>query len=230
VASVAATPCPVLPLPASFDDYLGSLPKKRRQSVRRSLKRLEAGEVRIRSIDDASDLERTLVRWQAMRVEQYRRRPVRINPIHVSDSYRAFLVAALSDMTGRGEARVHSVEHGDTVVGVYVTLYDDRAAYAYQGGYDIAVANLGIGKIVDALVIRTGIGDGKRALDFGRGREPYKYWYGARDQEAVAVLCGHTGARSTLAYGSRSVSLKLGGMARALRRRGVSQRPEHPYP
>ena len=27
VASVAATPCPVLPLPASFDDYLGSLPR-----------------------------------------------------------------------------------------------------------------------------------------------------------------------------------------------------------
>jgi CelD/BcsL family acetyltransferase involved in cellulose biosynthesis len=219
VTTVASTPCPVVALPGSFEEYLMSVPKKRRQSIRRSLKRLDAGDVGIRPVTDRSDLERTLVTWQALRVEQYRSRRAKINQIHVTESYREFLVAALSDMTQTGAASVWSVEHEGRVVGVYITLSDSRAAYAYQGGYDIAVSTLGIGKIVNALILKTGSADGKAALDFGRGAEPYKYWYGAQDHDTVALMCGHAGARSTLAYTWSAISLKTHAAVGKRRRR-----------
>jgi CelD/BcsL family acetyltransferase involved in cellulose biosynthesis len=224
VASVSTSPCPMLPLPDTFDKYLLSIPKKRRQSVRRSLKRLDDGEVSIRPVHEPSDLERTLTEWQALRVEQYRHRRGKINRIHVTESYRGFLVAALSEMTVGGAALAWSVERAGKVVGVYITLRDDRAAYAYQGGYDVCVSNLGIGKIVNALLVQRAISDGKRALDFGRGREAYKYWYGAHDRDMVALMCGHEGARSTLAYASHVLWLKsretIGDCLRRVRRPG----------
>jgi CelD/BcsL family acetyltransferase involved in cellulose biosynthesis len=57
--------------------------------------------------------------------------------------------------------------------------------YWYLGGYDPQTAALGVGKIAIGEGIRTSIDAGRGRYDFMIGAEPYKYWYGARDDRGV---------------------------------------------
>ena len=55
--------------------------------------------------------------------------------------------------------------------------------YMYNSGYDPAFAGLSVGLVSKALCLRWAIENGKKGLDFLRGDEPYKYDFGAKDQQ-----------------------------------------------
>jgi CelD/BcsL family acetyltransferase involved in cellulose biosynthesis len=74
------------------------------------------------------------------------------------------------------------------------------------------VTRLGLGKIAIGHGIRTSIEAGRARYDFGRGAEPYKYWYGAVDRPLAArvvaserprSLVAVAGARAALAWRAR---------------------------
>jgi CelD/BcsL family acetyltransferase involved in cellulose biosynthesis len=190
---------PAIELPDSFDAYLATLPSSHRSNLRRHLKRLDNGEIELRELTDPAELRPMLVRWQDFRRRQWESAGKEINPEHSSPRFRSFMHSCLEQLVPTGEAEVWEFAHAGEVVGTYINFADERAYYWYLGGFDPRVSKLGLGKIAIGHGIRTSIDRGRSRYDFGRGAEPYKYWYGAVDQPLAAQVVGNRRARSRAA-------------------------------
>lgn len=204
-------PAPAIELPDSFDAYLKLLPSNRRQNLKRHLRRLDEGEVELTEVAGDAELDAALDRWQQLRRMQWDSAGKDINPEHLSPRFLA-LMRALA-----GDALVWEFRHEGRVVGVYVNFADARTFHWYLGGFDPEVTSLGLGKIAIGHSIRTSIDAGRSRYDFGRGAEPYKYWYGAENRPLPAFVAGHRGPRSRLA---------LAGVKALLARREAATPPD----
>jgi CelD/BcsL family acetyltransferase involved in cellulose biosynthesis len=189
-------PAPAIELPESFDAYLGSLSKSRRQNLRRHLKRLDGGEVQLREISDPDELPAAFDLWQGFRERQWEAAGKDINPEHLSVRFKAFLLDVTRALLPSGQALVWEFRIDDRPVGMYVNFADAESFHWYLGGFDPAVAAVGIGKIAIGHGIRTSIELGRRRYDFGRGAEEYKYWYGAVDRQLGGLVAGNPRLRS----------------------------------
>jgi CelD/BcsL family acetyltransferase involved in cellulose biosynthesis len=225
VARIERTACPRLHLAASFDDYLAGLSQSRRGNLRRRLRQLDSGKLELRAVA-ADALDSALERWQAIRRRELAAKGVPINPVHVTAGFRAFLREALAALIPQGRAALWEFAAAGAVVGSYVNLLDGRGAYLYLGGYEPEARSLALGKVVVGHAIRESIAAGRSFVDFGRGGEEYKYWYGARDGYVESLVCGHARPRSSLVVASlAAVSAARVSAGRHLRRAPFRSRP-----
>ena len=194
--AVPGTPAPAIELPASFDEYLATLSSNRRSNLRKHLRRLDSGEVELREVRGVRELPAALERWQEFRRRQWASQGKDINPEHLSDRFRALMLGVVTALLPAGGALVWEFARDGEVVGTYVNFADSEAFFWWLGGFDPAVAALGLGKIAIGHGIRTSIEVGRRRYDFARGPEPYKYWYGASDRMLPGVLAGSRRPRS----------------------------------
>jgi CelD/BcsL family acetyltransferase involved in cellulose biosynthesis len=190
---------PAIELPDSFDAYLATLSASRRSNLRRHLRRLDEGEVELEEVTDPERLPAAVDRWHDFRRRQWAAAGRTINPEHVSERFRVFVLDVLRALVPDGTGLLWEFRAGGEVVGSYVNFADADAFHWYLGGFDPAVQRLGLGKIAIAHGIRTSIAAGRRRYDFGRGAEEYKYWYGAVDRPLAARVVGTGRARSRLA-------------------------------
>lgn len=207
----ALIPYPGIVLPASFEEYLAGLPSKRRKDLRRHLRRLDEGELRCREVREPAELDAAIGHWQTLRVRWWERRGKRIDPEHAGPRFRAFLRDLVQAAVPQDIALVWEFRHRDEIVGIEISLVDDRCFYAWLDGYAPEAANLGLGKTAVALGIRASIEAGRGYFDFMVGDEQYKYWYGAEDRgcEWLMATTGHW--RSRLAYGSNALLERVSG-------------------
>lgn len=90
----------------------------------------------------------------------------------------------------RGPAAV--VAHrGDAIVGILYGFWWAETFAAYQSGWDRAYARDGLGNVLILQALELAGERGARTFDFLRGREPYKYRFGARDREDRTWLVPH---------------------------------------
>jgi CelD/BcsL family acetyltransferase involved in cellulose biosynthesis len=190
---------PSIELPGSFDAYLAGLSASRRSNLRKHLRRLDGGEVTLDEVTDPERLPAAVDRWHDFRRRQWAAAGREINPEHVSERFRVFVLDVLHALVPGGTGLVWEFSVAGEVVGTYVNFADADAFHWYLGGFDPAVQRLGLGKIAIGHGIRTSIAEGRRRYDFGRGAEPYKYWYGAVDRPLPARVVGTGRARSRLA-------------------------------
>jgi CelD/BcsL family acetyltransferase involved in cellulose biosynthesis len=212
--------CPRLPLPDTFEAYLAGLSQSRRGNLRRRLRQLDGGAVELRTVT-ADGIGEALRRWQAIRRRELTAKGVRINPVHATDAFRRFLRGAIDQLAPQGGAEVLEFVSGGKVVGSYINLLDDRGHYLYLGGYEPEARSFGLGKVVVGRAIQTGIEAGRRYVDFGRGGEDYKYWFGADGGRVESLVIGHGGPRSSLALTSRTTWSAARERARRARTRRV---------
>jgi CelD/BcsL family acetyltransferase involved in cellulose biosynthesis len=191
-------PAPAIELPDSFDSYLHSLSKSHRQNLRRHLRRLDDGEVVLRAVTDPAELPLTFDRWREFRRAQWSAAGKVISPEHLSERFTMFMLDVTIELLPWEQVLVWEMSHAGRVVGVYVNFVNSEAFHWFLGGFDPAVASLGLGKIVIAHGIRTSIEAGRHRYDFGRGAEPYKYWYGSRDRMLGGLVVGNHRLRSRL--------------------------------
>jgi CelD/BcsL family acetyltransferase involved in cellulose biosynthesis len=192
-----ATPAPAIELPDDFDAYLATLSSNHRSNLRKHLRRLD-NEIVLREVQTA-DLPAAFGRWRDFRRRQWEAQGKEIDPDHLSTRFHDFLLDCVRDLLPSGRALVWEFEHEGEIVGTYVNFADDEAFHWYLGGFDPAVAKLGLGKIAIGHGIRTSIAAGRRRFDFGRGAEDYKYWYGAVDRHLPARVVARPGLRGRAA-------------------------------
>jgi len=198
------SPYPAIELPSSFDAYLGSLPTERRTNLRRRLRHLDEGELTLHEITDRESIPEAIDRWHQIRNDQWSSRGRELAPLHRTDEFRDFLREIALELVPRGLCLLWEFHRGAEVVGSFLNLADDRAFYAYMGGYRADAGRLGIGKIATAEAIRRSISSGRRRYDFLEGAESYKYWYGAEDRrsEAHIAMSGRPRSRAAVALGT----------------------------
>lgn len=103
----------------------------------------------------------------------------------VGDAIRSFHRAAIPSLHAAGVARLSTLEiAGRTAAALYGFVHRGRAS-AYLSGYDPAFAFESPGALLLDAFIRQAAREGVREFDFLRGREGYKYDWGATDRWTV---------------------------------------------
>ncbi|PBB84669.1 MULTISPECIES: GNAT family N-acetyltransferase [unclassified Mesorhizobium] len=175
--SASHAACPVLPL--TCDETLASLvPARRRRQLRRAWRAAQRrGSVIIRRCEtDPETFLDHLIRLHGSRWAG-QGGGVLADPCAVK-----FHRTALPRLAANGLARCWLMEIGEAVVGAYYGFHHRGRAYAYLGGFDPGYAEESPGAILIGEAIAEAVHEGAREFDFLRGRESYKYGWGAVDR------------------------------------------------
>lgn len=170
--------CPVLPLPARYEALPagGAGLAKRARYYRRRAGRLAPLRFHTAGSDDVEPLLHELFRLHGDRWS------ARGEPgIFAQDAVRRFHLSAATGLAARGVLRLYALRLGDDVAAVFYGFLHRRRAYVYIAGFDPRFASLSPGTVLLAHAIEEAIGEGAVEFDFLRGREAYKYRWGARD-------------------------------------------------
>jgi hypothetical protein len=188
--------CPVIDLSGidSWDDYLGTLDKKARHEIRRKLRRAESvGPLRY----DVSELGPDAVD-RFIRLHQARWGDEGLFPqTEGGERSRRFVrrLAELEAAEGPGaQLQIGSVSVGDRVIFATLGFDDGATTYFYNAGIDPSARELSPGVTGTAEYVRDRLESGRRAFDFLRGAEPYKYEWGAKDQPIYRLLVQRSAA------------------------------------
>lgn len=178
-------PSPVLALPASVEAFHRALPASLLRDLRYCERRgdREHG-VRYHAataatlaplLDGLFDLHGA--RWEA-RGE---------TGVLANESVRAFHRQVAAGFLRRGWLRLYGVTLGEALAGMFYGFARGRTTWFYLGGFDPRWARFSPGKLALAHAIERAIAEGCDTFDFLRGREPYKYTWGAVDRPALRL-------------------------------------------
>ncbi|WP_417746676.1 GNAT family N-acetyltransferase [Rosistilla oblonga] len=201
----------ILELPDSWDQFLKQSASNLRRKVRKAARRIDGGEVQIRSTRDDLPVESafaTLVRLHLERTDAKGLQSAFCDP-----EYVRFLHAAAADLIPQGKAEILTAEHQGKPIAVHFNLQGPRGPQLYQSGASRDAMELEPGYLLFTHVIRRTIGEGIAEFDFLRGDEPYKKFWGARPVPLATVRCVSkslfTTAGHKLALGARRLKNDL---------------------
>jgi CelD/BcsL family acetyltransferase involved in cellulose biosynthesis len=169
------TPCPALVLPHRPGDVVSALPKRRRDDLRRCARRLgEQGLV----VCETADAESRPALLKAL-LDLHRRR------WGAAAAPEAFHEEASAALLAAGQLRLHVLKLDGRVIAANYVLQGCGEAMSHIHAYDPAFAAFGPGWLLTAYALEQAVRDGARTFDFLRGREAYKYAWGATDRPQV---------------------------------------------
>jgi CelD/BcsL family acetyltransferase involved in cellulose biosynthesis len=179
--------CPVVSLPARWDDYLDThMSSQTRQKLRRFLRKIEGDEAyRIRFATAETikgDLDILFALWRAKWLPQKGER--RIDRLIASS--REMLMDCFDD----GNLEVPVLWHGQQPLGALANIVDrqKKTVHFYMTGRDESWTTPSPGLVLHGYCIRRAIEAGFRYYDFLRGNEPYKYMFGPVERRISCTL------------------------------------------
>jgi CelD/BcsL family acetyltransferase involved in cellulose biosynthesis len=179
----AASPqsaCPVLELPRSVDRLSDAIPAGKLRKLRMSRHRADRrGGFGIERVG-ADGVERFLS--ELMRLHHARWAEKGGSEALRGESVERFLAAATPRLLEVGLARLFLLRLAGSCAGAYYGLCDGQRSYAWLGGFDPRFGHESPGTLLISHAIETAIGEGCREFHFLRGRERYKYEWGAVDR------------------------------------------------
>jgi len=178
--------CPVIPLPATWEDYLAMLDKKQRHEVRRKMRRAEeAGEVSWTIVDQSHDLSAQMDDFIRLhRLSQPAKKQF------MEPRMEAFFRAAAQAMLTAGWLQLSFLlVNGEKAAAMLCFDYADTIL-VYNSGYDPARHSaFSPGIVLLARCIQYAIEDlGRSRFDFLQGDEVYKYRFGALETKVFRAL------------------------------------------
>jgi CelD/BcsL family acetyltransferase involved in cellulose biosynthesis len=169
----AAEPCPVISLPAV-------LPRRMRQNLRYYRRRVEQVGI-VHAIAAGRD-EALLLLESLFMLHGARWRSCGSPGVLGDETVRQFHRQAVPALADLGLLRMHVLRRDGTPIAVGYMLAAKARTYDYITGFDPDIAALGAGTVLVGCAIEAAAAEGAREFDFLRGREAYKYRWGARDR------------------------------------------------
>lgn len=169
--------CPVITLPATFEDYLNSLDKKQRHELRRKLRRSSAEDVVLHQVSAEDNLRQEVDDFLFLLQQSTPDKNAWLN-----DERRQVFheVAAAALEEGTLQLLFLQIE-GQKAAALFNFDYRNRI-WVYNSGLDPqAFGYLSPGVVLTAQAIERAIENGRETFDFMRGSEEYKYRFGAVD-------------------------------------------------
>jgi len=182
--------CPIIDLPATWDDYLMSINKKQRHEVRRKL----------RKADNEADTQFIIV-GSEHNVETEMRTFIELHQKSAPDKdefmdpkMQGFFLDVAQVLHEQGWLQLTFVEMDGQKAASLLNFDYGGDILVYNSGYDPAqFRHLSPGIIVTARCIEHAINLGRTKFDFLRGDEVYKYRFGAQDTEIRRLLVAKPG-------------------------------------
>ncbi|WP_424811353.1 GNAT family N-acetyltransferase [Roseococcus sp. YIM B11640] len=194
------TPCPATELPSRLDALGSVVSRKTLRDLRTARKRAaEAGTMYWQEADAESlgPVFDALLRLHAARWSA-RQEPGVLDSPAVQAAHRE----ALPDLLQSGLLRLQALHLNREIVAVLYALMDPpqrpaRRLYLYISGFEPALDRLSPGMLLVGQAMDQAVAEGFSTLDFLRGQEAYKYFWGAADRPAFRRVLrppGRTGA------------------------------------
>jgi len=177
----------VLEMPDSWEQFLSSSSKSLRRKVRKAEKRMDAGELVVRSTLDGLDFESAfdvLVDLHQQRFESKGEPGVFSDP-----RFTSFLKDAIDLLRQSQRAEILVGYAGDDPIVAQLYLISDSGPQLYQSGVRIDKMNMEPGHTLFTYAVRKAMSQGYPVFDFLRGSEPYKPYWGAVPQQLLKVRC-----------------------------------------
>ena len=177
--------CPVLRLPKTTEDLKTIVQNgqfRNLQKARRRAERVGQVQVEVATHHTLDELLEGL-----MRLHQARWTQVRMPGGLANDAAQEFHYRAARGLLDRGVLRLYGLRLGGVLIGVMYTLAERNVLYCYLQGFDPDYAEFSPGVQMIGAVVEDGVREAKQAVDFLRGREPYKYAWGAQDEPSFRL-------------------------------------------
>ena len=179
--------CPVLNIPSALDDLTRVVPSHKLRNLRNARRRSEkagGGEIDVADAASVDSLLDAMIHLHEKRWAQTDRAgPGVLADAAVQRFHR--LVAPL--LLGRGVLRLYGLRFEGRYIATLYALFEQNVAYHYLQGYDPECHDLSPGTQIVGCGIEDALRSGIPKINFLRGREAYKYSWGARDEETFCV-------------------------------------------
>jgi CelD/BcsL family acetyltransferase involved in cellulose biosynthesis len=180
--------CPYVTLGGDWEGFLKAMKKKRRSFVKCRRERL-ANSYQVHFVCDVStdrvhqDLE-ALARLHALSRGRKRESGNFCHP-----GYRTFHHEVAERMAAAGYLYLAQLECDRRTVAAVYGFHLGKVVFDYQKGYDTAFAHLGVGSVLQGMVVEDAIERLQAAeVDLLRGAEPYKYFWTQQERHPRTVL------------------------------------------
>jgi CelD/BcsL family acetyltransferase involved in cellulose biosynthesis len=176
--------CPVLDLPESWDEYLGTLPSKHRHELQRKIRRLrrDAPDARVSVVRRRRELETRFGDF----FDLHRRS--RVGKERFMDArMERFFRRVVGELADFGNAALWFLDLPQGPAAGFVVIEWDGTVGLYNSGFHPDRAALAPGLVLLAHLVEDAILRGKRRFDFLRGEERYKYEFGPTPEEVYSV-------------------------------------------
>lgn len=177
--------CPAIPLPDSWEAYLGILRGKDRHEMRRKMRRAATtARLEYTMVDDLASLDANLDTF--FMLHRLSRQDDKRN--FMTEAKAAFFRDMAHQLWPHGWFELTCL-HADGVPVASLCCFTYNATYAaYNASYHPEYSHLSAGIVLFADRIRSAIERGFTTFDFLRGDEPYKYRFGATDQPLYQLV------------------------------------------
>jgi CelD/BcsL family acetyltransferase involved in cellulose biosynthesis len=182
--------CPIVELPATWDEYLMMLDKKQRHEVRRKLRKADAeADTRFFIVEPGHDLQAEMQSFVDLHQKSTPEKDEFMDPLMEGFFFdiaqvlqeQGWLQLAFVEMNGERAAALLNFDYGNDIL-------------VYNSGYDPnKFSQLSPGIVVTARCIEHAIALGRSKFDFLRGDEVYKYRFGGQDTEVRRLVIARPG-------------------------------------
>jgi CelD/BcsL family acetyltransferase involved in cellulose biosynthesis len=168
--------CPIVQLPATFDEYLAMLDGKERRELQRKLRRATE-DVAITFAADKATLDKDMDDFITLMKASMVGKTSFMTP-----RMERFFKAAAHAMLDAGWLQLSFLEVEGQRAATYLNFEYDNTVLVYNSGLDPQkFSYLSPGQVLVARLIEKAIEDKRRAFDFLQGDEDYKYKLGGKD-------------------------------------------------
>lgn len=191
--------CPQLSLPAAIDELRTVVPAKQLRNLRVARRQLGAARVELADHASLEEFLTTLFRLHEKRWQRSGEAGVLADP-RVRELHRR----AAPRLMQRGVLRMFGLRHCGQLIACLMAFFERDVARLYMQGYDPEWARYSPGAQLVGAALEQAIGEKKKVGDFMRGRENYKYYWGARDVptyrwQIVSPHCSAVGIEKSVA-------------------------------
>jgi len=168
--------CPVITLPATWDDYLAQLNKKQRHEIRRKLRRArEAAEVNWSVVEGGDSLGADTEAF----IELHQKSTAEKEDFW-DEPTKSFFRAIIGQLAEAGWLKLYFIQFNGIRAASLLCFDYQNEILVYNSGYDpTQFAHLSPGIVLVAFAIQHAIELGRSRFDFLRGDEVYKFRFGA---------------------------------------------------
>jgi CelD/BcsL family acetyltransferase involved in cellulose biosynthesis len=172
--------CPVLSLPTCADEFISSLPRQLQHNLnyyRRKLANL--GQVKIEPANENNfeELFEALLNLHEARWQMNC-----LSGVLYADDVQDFHHDAARGLLSQRALRLYGLRLDKRIIASLYAFHHGRCTHYYLSGFDPEFKQLSPGTILVAHAILEAIREGDAGFDFLRGREDYKYRWGAVDK------------------------------------------------
>jgi CelD/BcsL family acetyltransferase involved in cellulose biosynthesis len=206
----------VIPLPATWEEYLAGRSSNARRNIQRERRKLEnIGPLRFHLVKTPEEFDRMWPRFVELHQQRWEHEGKA--GCFASELFTRFHRQLTAKLLPLNKVRLAVLFVGEQPVAMRFAFVHERRVYCYQSGRDPRFDHIAVGNVLMGFCLERAIQDGKCYYDFLKGVTPNKARWSKTLQYQISVRIARPGAKELLRGGIEKLA--------ALRRIWRKQQP-----